>query len=301
MALVKRAFFIWYFMRFFFCFLFMLNVSNVFSEDKVIYGDDNRKDLYDVENLQFVEFAKSTLAMIPNTLIKPLSNSEVIIAGNTLAEESKVCLNERFAMQPTSSVCSGFLLGEDLLVTAGHCIVDQRDCDIHSWVLDYSYNTSKQLNQTAFILPSENVFQCKEIIARSQDPISLNDYAVIKLDRKSNRTPLKFRTEGAVSPNANLVVIGNPSGLPTKVSDNGYVRKNGNDFYFQTNLDSFSGNSGSAVIDANSGLVEGILVRGEVDYSYDRYNKCFRPKYCGNHLCRGEDVTRITNLKGIIF
>lgn len=284
----------------FFIVIFLISF-NCYSIDKVIYGEDNRKDLYEVQNPNFLEYAKSTMAMIPKNLVRFMPNQEVLIEGNTLATESKLCSNEKFVEQPTSALCSGFLVADDVLVTAGHCITNQKDCLDHFWVFDYAYNDAGQLYQKKFKSHEQNVFQCKEIISRSQDSSTLNDYAVIKLDRSTNRPALVYRNEGRVGADANLIVIGHPSGLPTKVSDNAFVRKNVNDFYFQTNLDSFSGNSGSAVIDSNTGLVEGILVRGETDYQYDRYNKCFRPKYCGTHLCSGEDVTRITNLKGIIF
>jgi hypothetical protein len=43
--------------------------------------------------------------------------------------------------------------------------------------------------------------------------------------------------------------------------------------------------------------VEGILVRGERDYVLDSVSNCYRPKVCKMNECRGEDVTRITNIK----
>ena len=45
-----------------------------------------------------------------------------------------------------------------------------------------------------------------------------------------------------------LVVIGHPSGLPTKIADGAWVRNNESEYYFVTNLDTFGGNSGSAVL-----------------------------------------------------
>ncbi len=63
------------------------------------------------------------------------------------------------------------------------------------------------------------------------------------------------------------------------------------DQYFIANLDTYGGNSGSAVFNSSTGEVEGILVRGEVDYIFD--NGCRRSKKCTNDGCRGEDVTRI--------
>ena len=118
------------------------------------------------------------------------------------------------------------------------------------------------------------------------------DYAVVELDRPvTGRSPLMFRTSGQISDNAGLVVIGHPSGIPTKVAGGANVRSQDNGF-FVANLDTYGGNSGSAVFNSQSGVVEGILVRGERDFVYQ--GNCKVSKVCENESCRGEDVTRIT-------
>ena len=50
------------------------------------------------------------------------------------------------------------------------------------------------------------------------------------------------------------------------------VRENNNSDYFQANLDAYGGNSGSAVINAETHEVEGILVRGS--YDFDSAGEC---------------------------
>jgi hypothetical protein len=93
------------------------------------------------------------------------------------------------------------------------------------------------------------------------------DYAVIKLQRPvTNRAPLTYRTTGKISQSQSLVVIGHPSGLPTKITDGGKVTLNVERTKFSTNLDTFHGNSGSAVFDAKTGIIEGILIQGKTDY-----------------------------------
>ena len=62
-----------------------------------------------------------------------------------------------------------------------------------------------------------------------------------------------------------LCLIGHPWGLPTKVSHTAEVLKNDGLTWFMANLDSFEGNSGSAVFNELTGEVEGILVRGKPD------------------------------------
>ena len=60
------------------------------------------------------------------------------------------------------------------------------------------------------------------------------------------------------------------------------------------NLDTYGGNSGSAVFNAKTGLVEGILVRGEQDYV--QKGDCRVSNVCPADGCRGEDVTKILSV-----
>lgn len=200
-------------------------------------------------------------------------------------------------------MCSGFLVGPDLLATAGHCLPSQRHCDEYQWIFDFSIDrgTSYQLGSREFDVESHHVYACKEILDQLVDRKTGDDYALIRLDREVlDRTPLEFRREEEVSTNTSLVVIGNPRGLPTKMASDAWVRDNTADAFFVANLDTFRGNSGSAVLNAYSGIVEGILVRGEQDYDFDQEHRCQRPKVCEINGCRGEDVTRITRIAKLL-
>lgn len=64
--------------------------------------------------------------------------------------------------------------------------------------------------------------------------------------------------------------------------------------FFSANLDTFQGNSGSAVFNAETGMIEGILVRGEEDFIPNQAEMCIEANKCANDKCRGEDVTRLT-------
>lgn len=267
--------------------------SPVVAMDKVIYGVDDRRDIYEEFDPMFLELSRSTAAMIPTDKIRK-GTTETVIVGKTL-EQRGICSHAAFANQGTAANCSGFLIADDILVTAGHCMKSQSSCDNYKWVFDYAYESS---DITANItVDNDNVYGCKEIIAQELNSQNKNDFAIVRLDRKvSNRASLKVRTSGKVSKTDELVVIGHPTGLPTKIADNAFVRANTNDIYFVTNLDTFGGNSGSAVFNAQTGEVEGILVRGEQDYVYDWSKGCRVPKECSEDGCRGEDVTRITNI-----
>ncbi len=281
----------------FFC---VLSLQTVFAQNKVIYGEDNRLDVYEATDSLHLELANSTAAQISNSSLKlDESGDAYTVTGGTLQSAFRICSNERFATQTAVARCSGFLVGPDLLVTAGHCITAQRDCDNYKWAFDYKIEDREQPIVSS--LPKSSVYSCVSIIERVQTNSNSDDYALIKLDRVvEHKTPLTVRREGQVEIGANVVVIGHPTGLPTKISAGAVVRENGAKKYFVTNLDTFGGNSGSAVFDSDSGIVEGILVRGETDYIYDSAAGCQRPKKCLPNACRGEDVTRITNIKALM-
>lgn len=262
------------------------------ASTKVIYGDDNRVDVYESSNSAFVELSKSTAAMIPNNAIhKPWGSKTYKIKAKTLQQRG-MCKTERFANQPTAANCSGFLVGDKYLVTAGHCIRNKSDCNGSRWVFNYKMKNSTQANLE---IAPDNVFKCKKIISQSLSRSTKDDYALIELDREAKHIkPLTFRKSGKITKGTAIVVIGHPTGLPTKIADGANVRSlNGK--YFSANLDTYGGNSGSAVFNVKTGEVEGILVRGETDYV--RRGGCSQSNTLGNDGGRGEDVTFITNIK----
>jgi hypothetical protein len=87
-------------------------------------------------------------------------------------------------------------------------------------------------------------------------------------------------------------VIGHPCGLPQKYAPGAQVRHNSAGPFFVANLDTYGGNSGSAVFNATNRAVEGILVRGENDFVTN--GTCYVSLVCPTTGCRGEDVTHAT-------
>lgn len=275
-----------------FSLLLLLFSLSTLSSEKVIYGDDNRLDWYESPNTTYRELALSTAAMInKKNLIK--NTNYYNISGVTLRGRG-ICADERFANQITAASCSGFLVGEDLLVTAGHCITNQEDCAKYAWVFDFRL---KFKADKATTIAPDAVYNCQEIIEHQLDSFNKNDYTLIRLNKKvTGRRPLQIRKQGKIQKGQEVVVIGHPTGLPTKIADKAFVRKRKGKF-FVANLDTYGGNSGSAVFNAKTGLVEGILVRGANDYV--SRGGCRQSNRIGENQGRGEDVTYITNIKAL--
>lgn len=246
----------------------------------VIYGQDNRQDIYQSNNSMHKKLAKSSAAMIhAGHFQKGLKDGFFDLRSvPTLEAGQNVCPTEAFSQQLTAATCSGFLVSPDTLVTAGHCFrsfdTPQNVCNSFAWVFDYEMKSATH-NPTRNI-PISNVYLCKSVVTAQLTKTT--DFAVIKLDRNVvGREPLKFRTAGKIANSTSLVVIGHPTGLPTKISAGAKITKNTERTTFSATLDTFHGNSGSAVFDASTGLVEGILIQGKHDYVLSNKND---PKSC---------------------
>lgn len=281
------------------------------TRTRVVYGEDNRKDLYESMNPLYKILANSTAGMVSNTALKKDSNGNFSVPRQTSLEDGmNLCPSEKFSQQPLLANCSGFLVGDDILVSAGHCFKGHAEgsCQTHSWVFGLEMESSNNINLDS--ISKDNVYRCKKVIKAVLN--NNEDFAVIQLDRKVvNRNPLKYRTQGKVSNSSELVVIGHPTMMPLKVSDGGTVLANSNPYQFTTSLDTFQGNSGSAVFDSRTGKLEGILVSGKTDYipSDDKNpESCIVVNTCdqdgsncmgkdrGSIQVPGENVTRITTL-----
>ncbi len=260
-------------------------------EHKAIYGNDNRLNLFEIEDQRIIQAARASAIMVKSDKLNS-SGNEYLIDQVLLGERLPLCPEEDFTMEPSVGDCSGFLIAPDLILTAGHCVGSKYDCRKAKWVFDYSYLTAlKNLDR----IPKDNVYGCKRIIDKEENSMTAMDFSLIQLDRRVNdRSPLKLSFESRISEGIELILIGNPAGGPTKVAADAYVSESKHENYFVADTDSFQGSSGSAVLNANTLKVEGILVRGEQDYIPDHQRKCLNVNKCRYiEECRGEDIIRI--------
>lgn len=210
----------------------------------------------------------------------------------------------RFLDQPTAGFCTGFLIAPDILVTAGHCIQNEEDLKNAVWIFDYTADVPYNEKGGYINIPEENQYYGVEILDTRLSNDRLYDYCVIRLNKKTNRKPYKFRTGGAISFNDMIAMIGSPSGLPLKVADSAHAT-NVDDYStsFLTDLDAFHGNSGGPVFNL-FGFIEGILVRGPGnDYHYDEESGTIKADsrwdlyyYFGMQAAMGNGVHRITSI-----
>lgn len=281
-------------------FLFSLSAQ---ANIDVIYGEDNRMEIFHSSPEQ-QELARSAATLIGTekmSVVNGLTTIDQSPFGNmfkmkepTSGKDITACADMKYTEQPNAGMCSGFLIAPDILMTAGHCVALEDFCEKYKWVFDFKVD--ERTNLAGVGMDAANIYSCKKVISGSLNMALGLDYGLVLLDRKvEGRRPLKLRHTSSVKVGEPLFVIGSPSGLPLKVADGANVRSLDNPFFFKANLDTFSGNSGSAVFNAKTGLVEGILVRGEEDFAPNKELMCITAKKCANDECRGEDVSVVTS------
>lgn len=255
-----------------------------------IYGVDNRLDMYEVNDPGIRELASATAAMFPNKKLQENADGSVTIQWQPLGKSLNLCSDQRFWSQPDSADCSSTLIGPDLVLTAGHCM-SSNECNDYSFIFGYEMKSPNQFLQTR---PRRDVYHCKQVVDWEHGQGV--DYSIVRLDRPvEGRKPVELSDKDAEKDDG-VFVIGYPSGLPVKYADGARVRSVENG-YFVANLDTFAGNSGSAVFSAATRKVVGILVRGGADYVTDSARQCLKVYTCPDDECRGEDSTSISFVK----
>ena len=286
--------------------------------EKSIYGADNRIELFNASPETF-KLADSVVSLWDSAKVKyDLTAGVFSLKTENFAAKLNLCPEERFREQPMGAFCSGSLVGEDLIMTAGHCITDQAKCDGTKIV--FGFARKKSGAGAATRIRQEDVYTCERIITRFLgDEPNLNlmfalpanipapsraplgpDYALIQLDRKvSGHKPLAINRGQNLKKGDKMMVIGHPAGLPLKIAAGASVRDASQQGYFVTDLDTFGGNSGSPVFNTSTRLIEGILVRGDEDFLPTPAGCTIMATYSQNGG-RGEDVTKVSALESFI-
>ena len=250
----------------------------------VIYGEDDRVDIYQVENKDVLKNASAVGSMWEISDVENMRNGNSSLRTIDFGTAYNLIYSEPFRSQPVGAFCTVFLVAPDVVVTAGHC-TNRANYKNKLVVFGYRMNNKTVPNLT---IPTSSVYKIKEVLGWNLSGSTGSDFAVLRLDRKVvGITPLKVSTK-TVKWLDYVYVLGHPCGLPLKYAPNGKVESSLFDAYFNASVDTYGGNSGSPVFNKCHEVV-GILVRGETDFTTDNTGR--RRSARG---VSGESVTRVS-------
>lgn len=246
--------------------------SNI--EATVIFGVDSRQDYPDFDQRE-QRSADSVVAIISANFVD-FGNLATKRLKTRFEEAGEIlCPDEPFREQPTATglVGTGFLVRPNIIATSSHF-------DSATLVSELAFVFGYRKNEAGIMVTSfsfNDIYRGVSVIDRGEG------WALVRLDRNVvGHSVVRLRTEGTVSNDRRLYVIGHPLGLPLKRAKGEIITNNQGPF-FETDLDAYEGNSGSPVFrtgaapEGDTDLVEGILINGLGDFIPDEAG-CFRSR-----------------------
>jgi hypothetical protein len=251
---------------------------------EIISGNDDRKEVYAHENAWMRSYAEqATVALIRKDFFLEFVSggrtySYFLNNGYTLGEARDLCPNEPFAEQRAVADCSGTLIDDDLVLTAGHCMAATDACANMRFMFNYHYTAAGALHASS----PDAVFSCRRIEALSVPASGSDmapDYAIVRLDRSAvprfQPAPVR-RASTPLDAGQHVKIVGFPDGIPAKIDmegnvggdlcaypTGGYVRCGTTALpragYFDASLDVFGSNSGSGVYESDGYTLAGVL------------------------------------------
>ena len=263
-------------------------------EQKGIYGVDDRKDYWEFPNESLKSLARSVVGLFNLNDVIDNNDGTCTLKTVPFKERRLLCATEKFREQPTGPFGSGFLVAPDIIATAGHCV---NEADVTQRLFAFGFRMEN--NGAVVTIPSSDVYRGHAVVARTEDSGG-PDWALVRLDRKvTDRPVLPIRRSGRIEDGTSVFVMGHPARLPIKFADGSIVRDNTPSSYFIANLDAYGGNSGSPVFGTDN-VVEGVLVRGDADFTLAEGAACWVSKVCPTTGCQGEHCTRTTEFAKLV-
>ncbi|MCB9228423.1 MAG: trypsin-like peptidase domain-containing protein [Deltaproteobacteria bacterium] len=242
-----------------------------------IYSEDSRKDYRDVESSALRELFAS-VAMIASE--DALTNYRQL---RSLARSYRLSEAVPFGEQTVFGFCSAFLISADIVMTAGHCVLlTPYFCSDSVFVFAYHNGISFSPE----IKGNDVVYRCKEVLDVQLD--DERDFALIRLDRKTQRKSLKLSTTDHEE-GGDIFSVSHPHGILAKYSSGTILGRHGQTIYAA--LDVFRGSSGAPVFNSEHHVI-GLVRSGGHDFEKDEDGESYRLRIT-------EDLEDITSYEKI--
>jgi len=191
--------------------------------------------------------------------VQSLSSRLSEIYGTPFGED------ELFKDEPILGQATAFLVAPDLVLTTAHVValcrsLLEQESELKKFRFVFGFKMEDKSN-CKNVFEKSDVYKLKKVVAYCYDRKSKRDWALIRLTKEVvGRTPLPLDFN-EVSEEADVYIMGHPSGLPLKLSYGAQVINSKSPNYFEVKMDSApKGSSGSPVFLNNK--VVGILFAG---------------------------------------
>jgi len=274
----------------------------------IYWNTDTRQDFYKLDDA--VKQSTSCVGAIVNfSSLKPSGKDTFKLNAGILGDSFRLDTSQQFSKQPsfdpnlhigpfgTSFVVK--IKDEEYLITAGHLLWHENGeprtpAEIADLRVVFGFVMKNEDDNPTLNIHKDRIYNINEVITCKND--SKDDWAICRLDRpvvSEYVTPCKRISLDEVRINNPLYVLGHPSGLPMKQASGIVKESDPSNSFFKTDLDTFTGNSGSPVFNAITNEIVGILIFGVGDYAdvTPTTNEAKVIKVWNNKM--GEGVTRI--------
>jgi hypothetical protein len=232
------------------------------NADRGISGEESRRDYYEITGKQTRKNADCTAAICTEKDLNHSGEGFSKLRVKNYGKAFNLCQSEPFYHQDIAAgrLCTGFLVKNDMIATAGHCVNEQNIKDL-CFVFGY-----KMVDSTGQVpgIHQKDIYKGVRIIHRiCKRKDNQSDWALVELDRKVEGNAVVTLSKKEITPNKPVYIIGYPVGLPLKYSPGASV-DDISEAYFSADLNVYNGSSGSPVFDSETHEVIGIVVRGDI-------------------------------------
>lgn len=274
---------------------------DMLQKGKGLRGEDDRRDYYLIDEVPIRKNADSVAMICLKDNLIDKGNGVMEIQTQNYGKTFYLSKSEPFFEQPVLKgyPATGFLIGEDRIVTAGHVSLDNK---LENLRFVFGYRMIDNENVVKEV-PRNDVYCAKAIEnSRCDRGCNFSDWAVIKLDRKVTGHTFSVLSNERINFDQPVYVIGYPWGLPLKFAPGATIQGIMNSFLV-ADLDVYCGNSGSPVYSTSTHEVVGIVVRGDnKDFRWEGngYRSFVYPQTFKKGIPEGAECTLASEIIGHI-